>query len=435
MNLVPRSLLARTFLPIAALVLISTIAWLALFRIADMEPRARETAQLASSAVNLIRAALLAAAPENRPALFVELTSREGIRLLPAEPADQVDTLPDNPFLRLLAGKITGQLGTHTRVALAVNGIPGLWVSFRLDEQDPDEYWLILPRERTERQIAWHWLTWALLAAGLALAVAWLIVSHVTRPLRAFAAAAVSIGQGRTPDRLPENGAEELARAAAAFNRMADDLARHERDRAEVLAGISHDLRTPLTRLRLEAELSVNDDTSREAIVADIGQMEAVISQFMDYARGDAGEVPVDTDVDALLASIVARQQSLGRPLGVTLSPVGQIVVRPKALTRAVSNLLDNAWKYGAQPVELVAGVEKEHLVLEVLDRGAGIPPEETERMKRPFTRQEAARSDTTGTGLGLAIVDRVARLHGGTFDLLPREGGGLRASLALPRR
>lgn len=432
MKLLPGSLLARTFLLIAALVVLTTVAWLSLFRYIEAEPRARETAQLAASTVNLIRAALFASAPEKRGDLFVELITREGIRLLPAEETDVVEPLPKGRYIHLVREQIVHLLGPHTRISLMVNEVPGFWVSFRLDDQDEDEYWLILPQERALRTFAWHWLAWGLLALALALAVAWFIVSRINRPLRALGRAALRVGRGQTPDPLPESGADELKRLAAAFNHMARDLARHEQDRAEVLAGISHDLRTPLTRLRLEAEMSVADAGARDAVVADIEQMEAVIAQFMDYARGDRGEQPEVTDLAALLAEAAQRQQALGRDLQLAIEALPVVAIRRRALLRAVTNLIDNAYKYGAGPVELRAVQEGSNVVIAVLDRGPGIPPEETERMKRPFARLDTARSNVGGTGLGLAIVDRVARLHNGTFQLLPREGGGLEARLTL---
>ncbi len=431
----PGSLLARTFVLIAALVLLTTAAWLSLFRYVEAEPRARETAQLAASTVNLIRAALVASAPERRPDLFVELITREGIRLLPAEPTDEIESLPEGRYIGLVRDQIHALLGPHTRISLAVNEVPGFWVSFRLEDNDDDEYWLILPQERALRTFAWHWLAWGLLALSLALAVAWFIASRINRPLTALGAAARAVGQGRTPDPLPETGADELRQLAAAFNRMAEDLARHDKDRAEVLAGISHDLRTPLTRLRLEAELSIASESARDAVAADIEQMEAVIAQFMDYARGDGGETEAAVDLNRLLGEIAARQQALGHPVAADLPPLPTLVGRERALRRAVTNLVDNAFKYGAPPVELKAAVAVDAVTIEILDRGPGVPPAEADRLKRPFARLDSARSNVTGTGLGLAIVDRTARLHGGGLDLLPRPGGGLTARLTLARR
>lgn len=433
--MLPRSLLARTFLLLALLILLTTAVWFSLYRYLDAEPRARDTAQLAASAVNLVRASLLAAAADKRPRLFQELGSREGIRLLPAEADDRLLPLFDSRSHRLLQRELAARLGPQTRVAAAVNDEPGFWISFRLDEGDEDEFWLILPRERATRNVAGHLLGWGALAVLLTLIVAWLIASRISRPLRAMAAAAATVGHGQTPPPLAESGAEEMRRLAGAFNAMASSLERHERDRSEVLAGISHDLRTPLTRLRLEAEMSLADENARQGVIADIEEMEAVISQFMDYARHESGEAPLDTDLSALLRDIAERRQAAGCRLRLTPSELPRLQLRPKALTRALTNLIDNASKYGGGEVWLQAAADAETVSIDVIDRGPGIPPAEIERLKRPFTRLEAARSGAGGTGLGLAIVDRVARLHGGRLDLLPNPDGGLIARLILPRR
>ena len=429
----PRSLLARTFVLLAILVLLTTSAWLGLFRFIDAEPRARETAQLAASAVNLIRASLLAAAPEKRLGLFAELSSREGIRLLPAEPEDEITPLPDNRFIRLVREGLQQRLGEHTRLAAEVDGVPGFWVSFRLGEQDEDEFWLILPRENAHQRIASQWLSWGLLALGLALGMAWIIASGLSRPLKTMAHSAAALGRGQMPNPLPESGAEEFRRLAGAFNKMAEDLRRHDQDRSEVLAGISHDLRTPLTRLRLEAEMSIASDAAREGVVADIEQMEAVISQFMDYARGDQGEPPSPTYLSAFLTQMIELQQQNGHAMQGNIPELPCFVLRPKAIQRALHNLIDNAWKYGASEVELSAVYQKNTLTLCVKDNGPGIPADEMDRLKRPFTRLENARSNATGTGLGMAIVERVAQQHGGFFELSANPEGGLIASLVLP--
>jgi two-component system, OmpR family, osmolarity sensor histidine kinase EnvZ len=428
----PRSLLLRTFLLLAMLALLSTAGWLSLLSHIDVEPRARESANMATSAVNLIRASLFAAAPDKRPGLFAEFSSREGIRLLPAEKQDEILPMPTSRFHQLMRAAVVERLGPETRIAAEVNGEPGFWISFRLDESDDDAFWLVLPRERVKHNFATRWLSWAVVALGLALLVAWVIASMISRPLNAMARSAQALGRGQTPAPLPEAGAEEIRALARAFNTMASDLSRHEQDRSEVLAGISHDLRTPLTRLRLEAEMSVADEAARQGIVADIEQMEAVISQFMDYARTESGEAPEPTDLAALLSSIGERQFAIGRPLKIDLDHVSTAKLRPKAIARAVGNLLDNAWKYGGGAIHLSATPVNDEIHIEIADRGPGIPVAEIERMKRPFTRLESARTNATGTGLGLAIVERIARLHGGRLELLPNPASGLLARLII---
>ncbi|WP_415035401.1 ATP-binding protein [Azonexus sp.] len=430
----PRSLLARTFLLLALLILASTAGWLALFSHIDVEPRAREAATTASSAVNLIRASLFAASPKKRPQLLAEFSSTEGIRLLPAEENDDIQPMPESRFHSLLRENLVARLGEATRIAAEVNGEPGFWVSFRLNPRDEDEYWLVLPREKASRSFAARWLSWVILAVSLALIVAWLIASRISRPLKAFARSAHTVGRGQIPQPLPEEGAEEIRALARAFNTMAHDLARHEQDRSEVLAGISHDLRTPLTRLRLEIEMSVHDENAQNGMSADIEQMEAVISQFMDYARTESGESPASTDLSALLENIGEHQNAIGHPLAVELAAdLPALTLRPKAINRAVVNLLDNAWKYGGGAVSLRAARQGKTLHIDIADHGPGIPTAEQERLKRPFTRLNSARTDVTGTGLGLAIVERIARLHDGRLELLPNPGGGLIARLVLP--
>ena len=212
---------------------------------------------------------------------------------------------------------------------------------------------------------------------------------------------------------------------------MSADLAADERERALVLAGISHDLRTPLARVRLSAELST-DESLRDGLVADVEQMDAVIRQFLDYARLDEKEAAVPTDLQALVQE-TAQPFAAQAKLRLDLRPLPPLAVRPLLLKRALANLLDNAVKHGGGEITVRLKQDGNRVVLAVEDRGAGIPAAQRDAAKRPFVRLESARSDTTGSGLGLAIVERTARLHNGEFHLEDRAGGGLSARLVLP--
>lgn len=435
-RLVPQTLLGRTFLLISLLIFVSGTALLALFGLAEQEPRARQLAQLTVSIVNLTNAALVAADPAKRIALLQDLAESEGVHLYPVEPEDIVTPLPETFFFNVMKEASAEQLGTRTRFASEVNGQSGIWVSFSIDADDDDDYWLMLPSQHAEGIIPWHWLGWGSASLGLALLVAWLIVSRVTRPLRALANAARELGRGRHPEPVSVNGASELRQVAEAFNRMSDDLKQIAAERTEVLAGISHDLRTPLARLRLESELSIADDDARNAVVADIEQMDAIIAQFLDYARGEGDEKAVETDLNSLVEQVAARHGRTAAPPTLTLGELpATLCVRQKALARAISNLLDNARKYGAEPIAITTRRQGNDVAIDVIDSGAGVPESEIERLKRPFTRLQDARTDASGTGLGLAIVERIARLHGGKFELLNRNEGGLIARLRLPVR
>ena len=430
MTLWPRSLLWRTFALLALLVLATTAGWFFIFRAYEVEPRARQLAQNLASVVNLTRAALITAEAAKRRQLLIELSDREGIQVYPAEPGETIAPPADRRVLQLVGEALRAQLGPQTRLASARDGQPGLWVSFRIDD---DEYWVRVPRERMERRFALRWIGWGSLALALSLLAAYFIVRRLGHRLRALTAAAAEIGKGKRPAPLAETGPAEIATLAHAFNQMSQDLSRLDEDRALVLAGVSHDLRTPLARLRLGIEMSGGDAQMKEGMTADIEEMDRIVGQFLDFARTDGGESLENINLATVAAEIVERFRKLGHAVEEELQPVPDAPLRPMALRRAITNLLDNALRYGETGVAVRARMDGAMLVLEVLDRGPGIPAESAERLKQPFVRLDTARSGTGGSGLGLAIADRIARDHGGLLELLPREGGGLAARIALP--
>lgn len=444
MRLLPRLLLWRTFLFVALLMVLSVAAWFAIFSNYEREPRARQLAQTLVSVANLTRAALISARPEARRELLRDLSDREGIHIYPGDANDRVAALPDHAFLRRVEELVRDQLGPTTRLSLERDGERALFVNFRIDESEEGDFWLALPRERIERVFPLGWLGWGVAALLLSLVGAWLIVFRITRPLKALQLAARKVGAGEMPARLDESGPTELATVAHAFNQMSADLAQLDQDRALILAGISHDLRTPLTRLRMGIEMSADEDL-REGMSADVEEMDKTIGQFLDFARSDGGEAQQQVDVAALLAELATQYRRRGFKVEFSASGVasetplsaasgGLLAVRPQALRRAVSNLIDNALRYAGteSPVALALSNGVGEYGIEVRDSGPGIPPDQVERMKRPFARLEAARTNAAGAGLGLAIVDRIARSHNGRLELLPRPGGGLIARLVL---
>jgi two-component system osmolarity sensor histidine kinase EnvZ len=444
MKLAPRSLLWRTFLLVGLLMLLSVAAWFAIFSTYEREPRARQLAQTLISVANLTRVALVTARPEARRELLRELSDREGIHIYPAEPTDRIEPLPDHAFIQRVQELAQEQLGPGTRLALEREGERALFISFRLEEisaADEADYWLALPRERIERVFPLSWLGWGIAALLLSLLGAWLIVFRITRPLKALELAARKVGAGDTPPPLPEDGPTELATVSRAFNQMSADLAQLDQDRALILAGISHDLRTPLTRLRMGIEMSA-DDELRDGMSADVEEMDKTIGQFLDFARSEGGEPQSMIDLSALAMELAEQYRRRGFDVvsdadnaNSAVPPAPTFVsARPQALRRAISNLIDNALRYaGAEStVEIGLATDAAHCSIEVRDHGPGIPAADIERMKRPFTRLDAARSNVLGAGLGLAIVDRIVRSHEGRFELLPRDGGGLIARVTL---
>ena len=430
MTLLPRTLLWRSFLLLSLVAIATTAAWLSIFHAYEQAPRNRQVAQNLVSLVNLTRTALVTADSAKRRVLLWELAENEGIQIYPVEPDEKLEALPDRTVLNEISQSVRVALGPKTRFASLRDEQPGFWVSFEIDD---DDYWLRVPMERVERRMALQWVGWGALALLISLVAAWFIVSHVNRPMKALSAAAEKIGRGETPPPVPESGPEEVRTLATTFNQMSRDLARLAEDRALILAGVSHDLRTPLARLRLGVEMSSSDEALREGMNADIEEMDRIIGQFLDFARPESSEPEEELALDELIADIVERQKKLGRNVSCSVDAIALIIGRPKALRRAITNLVDNAARYAGTDIDVALRHEGNSVIVEVMDRGPGIPAADVERMKQPFTRMEAARSNAGGSGLGLAIVNRIAKGHGGSFDLLPRDGGGLRARLTLP--
>ncbi|AKQ56662.1 MULTISPECIES: sensor histidine kinase RisS [Bordetella] len=433
-------LFGRTFLLLAALMLVSLAAWLQVFFSMELGPRANQMAQRVITAVNITRTALIYSHADERSKLLLDLATNEGIQVYPREITDFSEALPDDDYWQRVAQHIRTRFGPETQIAWGVNQVPGFWVSFRIDQ---DLYWLVFEREQIGLTGGIEWLGWGATALLLSLVGAAVSVGFVNRPLSRLARAAQVLSRGETPAPLPEQGPLEIRDLNASFNRMAKDLRQAEADRELMLAGISHDLRTPLARMRLEIEMSGVSEDARQAIDEDLGQIDHSIGQLMEYAR-PAGTLPqLATDISSVLTELYERERShtasLGGELEASIEPGLRARITALDLKRIVGNLIENARRYGRSTdglAHLVMTVQSEGntLAIEVADRGPGIAPEEVERLLRPFSRGEAARTGVSGAGLGLAIVERLLKHVGGSLKMLPRPGGGLTARIELPK-
>ena len=376
----PRSLLWRTFILLAVLVLATSVGLFEIFRAYELEPRARQISQNFVSIVNLTRTALIASQPERRRELLSELAAREGIQVYPAEPGERVVLPGDRPLVRLVSEMVRRELGQDTRIALEREGKKGFWLSFHIDD---DEYWVRVPRERIERQIALRWLGWGALALALSLLGAYLLVSRVSRPLRALSSAAAAIGKGKMPDPVPEAGPEEIRTLSRAFNKMSKDLASLDADRALILAGVSHDLRTPLSRLRLGLEMSGADAQLKEGMTADLEEIDRIIAQFLDFSRTDGGELMQHADPVAIAADVAENYHRHGKVVATDFSATPGLPLQTLSMRRVVSNLIDNALRYGEREVSVAVRAEDGAVIIEVADRGPGIPAAALPRPRR----------------------------------------------------
>jgi two-component system osmolarity sensor histidine kinase EnvZ len=290
-----------------------------------------------------------------------------------------------------------------------------------------------VPRNRLYSSTTYIFVMWMLGSSLVLLAVATVFLRNQVKSLRRLAEAADSFGKGRPVPSFKVEGAVEVRRAAIAFMTMRDRLQRQVRQRTQMLAGVSHDLRTPLTRMKLALEILGNDPAVAE-LKSDVAEMEHMVHGYLDFVRGEGTEASVETDISLLIEDLAADLRREGTPLTVTPPPEFVMPVRPNALRRCLSNLIGNARRH-ASHVWLTGIVVADGIDILVDDDGPGIPPANRARVFRPFVRLDASRNPLTGgVGLGLTIARDVARSHGGDVRLETSPQGGLRARVHLPR-
>jgi two-component system osmolarity sensor histidine kinase EnvZ len=413
-------------------------AWVQTFRALEFEPRAVQAAQQIASLVNLSRAALRYADGINRVTLVKTMSDQEAVRVLPREPGDKWEAFEVDRFSRAIGQELRTRLGPDTIVATAVNGNGGLWVGFSI-EKDP--YWLQADPTRVRPLAGSTWLLWVSIALLATVVGSAAIARLINQPLRDLSFAASRIRDGEYESQLDENTlTSEIRQVNMGFNRMARELAKVEEDRAVMLAGISHDLRTPLARLRLEAEMSVHDEEAKRNMALDIDQLDAIIDKFMDYARpGETKLVPVH------VSSLVEREmQGFRDPSQIRI--VSRVAIDTKVMAdeielgRVFQNLFENARRYGRSADSGIARVHVSYartgpwVILSVRDHGPGVSHDKLKQLTTPFFRGDAARTAATGAGLGLAIVEKAVQRMGGNFELSNASDGGLVAHVRLKR-
>jgi two-component system osmolarity sensor histidine kinase EnvZ len=427
----------RTFFLLGFLITASLLTWVASLRAVEQTPRGQQIAAQVISIITITRAALTHSAPDMRRELLFDLASNEGIRVYPLEKSDVVRPAPDNALMRVLEATVKARLGRDTKFASSVNDVAGFWVSFMIDE---DEYWLRLDRERIENMSNVQWLGWATVTLVLSLLGAVFISTLINQPLSRLTQATRAMAKGQKPEPLPERGPTEIREANRSFNQMVTDLSRVESDRAVILAGISHDLRTPLARMQLEVEMAQLEEQAREGMKSDLAQMDAIIAQFLEYANPSPSARLEPVDLSALLDDCTreaARQADV--QIDARIAPGVRVLGNPTDLKRIVSNLVENARRYGKSADSDVAQIdidcrsEDDSAVIHVADRGPGVPEAEMERLLQPFTRLDTARGQANGAGLGLAIVERTVKRHGGKLKLHNLPAGGLAIEIRLP--
>ena len=456
-RLFPRSLFGQTLLILLAGLIVSHLigGWLyagdrrqAVEAVGGLAlaPRIANSARLIAETPPTARPRLVEAL--NDPSFRVELTS--DAPSYAATQSDAADAIADFLLHELPPGTVKqvrsaveGNLGPPFPPMMRGHFMPfnpmfraGFWRNLQVSVELPDGQWLafasLLPG--TGRSVSWQFtVAMTIMTIVILFASAW-AVRRLSAPLRILAGAAERLGRDVGAPSLPERGTEEMRLAARAFNDMQARLKRLVDSRTQMLAAISHDLRTPLTLLRLRAE-SVEPAEDRAKMLGTIAEMEAMVSEILAFVRDDAATGQHQaTDLAALVASIVDDMADAGRAVTIALAEPLIYSCQPAALKRAITNLIDNALAYGKTAHVALTATAKE-CAIAIEDEGPGIPEDELQRVFQPFYRLEASRSrETGGTGLGLAIALSIVQAHGGTIVLANRKEGGLRAAIILPR-
>ena len=428
----PQSLARQNIWLLATAFTLIQLLTLTLFITFVMLPMARRSADDLAGLMVLSAQAWAELPPQTRATFEVELLTRHTLALRVVVPQTAHDEWHP-PFFYLLEDALARRIGTRQHLTHEkIDEMIWYWANVPTNK---GQLAVGVPQSRIDSQPGMALL--ASVLSGLVLAGGFSIwlARRITAPLAQLAEASILLGQGLSPGLLPETGPREVIALSRRFNTMAQQVRDLLTARTTLLAGVSHDLRTPLARMRLALELLKFDPKPDliERMERDIAQMNRLIGNVLDLARGLEHESPVATNLLEFLYEVAEDFSNPTCPINVTCLP-GQRMVARFALYRALGNLLQNALRYApATPVELVCETDHEHCRIGVLDRGPGIAPEQIEAMFEPFQRLDPSRSPITGgSGLGLAIVRELARANGWQVTLLAHPSGGLQAWITL---
>jgi two-component system osmolarity sensor histidine kinase EnvZ len=432
----PRSLFARNIALLVALVIVSQISSLSVLMHFVQRPRIERAAETFAIYVQTLDDLLKTAAPVAQSGLAVRF---EASRQFPAGAASEPSVTWRNFYRTYQRDVFIDTLRQHLPAGMEVQwqtqGEQRLWIRAHLGHEP---YWIALPvPEAAHNDGMLSAIALSLALAALAIVTAYLIQRHINRPLRDLSDAARRLSSGEAPQALRVDGPTEIAQVSVAFNQMVHALQEADATRSLMLAGISHDIRTPLTKLRLAVAMTTPSEEHDELAVSTdhyLDQIDAILQQFMDYAGSGTREAVEVGDLNALVSNLAADFAGLGHVFELTLGELGPFAFRPISVMRVLMNLMQNAVLYGR--VGLSARTWTDHVThtayVEIADRGKGVNAGDLDALKAPFKRGRSTGAHPGGTGLGLAIVERIAKLHGGELQLVQREGGGFAAIVSL---
>lgn len=429
MRIKPQSAFGQTVLLIGVLLLINQVVSYLSVTYYFIGPSYKQINSLLATQIKVL---FIDGMDHRDPIFHQRFFEATGIRIY-SEARAQENGLGDATYYQFFTREMSQELGgpAEVRVTVKEDGQNVFWIR---PPQAPN-FWITVPLSSVNDPNISP-LTFFLMVIGvLSVAGGWLFVRRLNRPLLALQKAAIKVGKGDIPPPLAEEGSTEIVSVTRAFNQMAKGIKQLEDDRALLTAGISHDLRTPLTRIRIATEMLPEDqDWISDGIIHDIEDMNDIIDQFIDYVRHDKGEKREPTDVNELIRDAVqARNIEEHHNIALQLNPLPQAVLRKVAIKRILDNLIENAFRYGSDTILISSEHNKKtnSIAFSVRDYGKGIPEADIEDLFQPFKQGDKARG-SVGSGLGLAIIKRIVDMHGGTIRLENHPDGGLMATVTL---
>jgi len=426
MKILPRSAFGQTVLLIGVLLLINQVVSYISIAVYILQPNSQQINQLLAKQ---IRAVFIDVDdPTLRPAMAEAFHRETGIGVYREKKALQLG-LSDAVRYPFKSNEMSALLGGPAEVRISQGDEYLFWIR---PPQAPN-WWVKIPLLGLEEENFSPLVIVLIILGVLSVAGGWLFVRQLNRPLKSLQRAAEDVGRGDFPEPLLERGTTEIVAVTQAFNHMSKGIMQLEDDRNLLMAGISHDLRTPLTRIRLATEMmSKQDEFLKEGIESDIDDMNNIIDQFIDYIRHDSKDKAEFDDLNGLLQEVLQAETPVDRDIAFTSDPMPEIPLKYVAMKRVAANLIQNALRYSEGDISVNAGIDKNVAFFTINDRGPGIPEADMERLFQPFTQGDEARGGE-GSGLGLAIIKRIVDSHGGRVILANRSEGGLQAKVLLP--
>jgi two-component system osmolarity sensor histidine kinase EnvZ len=437
-RMLPRTLLARNIALLIVLVMLSQVCALGVLLHYVQRPRVERAATVFATYVSTLDDLLAATPPATRAALTARLDARtqpppESAEAPPRNLVRAYRTYQRNVFLDSLRAHLPADMPARWQT----EGGQRLWIRMHAPADAPQTpYWIALPIPEDAQGNGLEAAIFLSLGLGVLAALAgYAIQLHLNEPLQELTRAAGRVSAGEMPAPLPTDGPSEIAAVSGAFNQMTQALQEAEATRSLMLAGISHDIRTPLTKLRLSMAMAMPHGSDSFVVAAEsyLDQIETILQQFMDYAGSGEREAPQPGDLNALIERLAGDFAGLGHEFELSLATLPALAYRPISMMRLLMNLMQNAIVYGGSGLAVRTWATAETVTVAVGDRGKGLSAQELEQLKAPFQRGRNARAHSGGTGLGLSIVERIARLHGGGLQFHSREGGGLEVWVVLP--